>query len=123
MLALRLGARMTTTRTVHPPEPSSDDIAASRRFEWDGNQCMALWYPQMGGYVGRAVAVNLMHSDGEPGCIDVYVWHDGEFPFTGDDEFGRGPVRRIHHCDAGQFILFGEELEEFQASLSTERAK
>lgn len=70
----------------------------------------AIWYPQMGGYIARAVA--LIHRDqkeqtGFNPCIDVLVWHDGEFPFSD----GESP-RELHHCSSMQFIQFGETLAE-----------
>lgn len=86
------------------------------RIEPTGEQCntnatmpdgtTAAWYPQMGGYVGKAVA----RHDGH-GCADVWVWHDGEFPFSGDDESRplRSPVE-LHHCDGDQFVQFGQFL-------------
>ncbi len=82
-----------------------------------GQHGTACWYPQMGGYVGKALAVPT-----GAGCVDVYVWHDGEFPFAGDDNTPvtvvdangwvgprRGPVC-LHHCDGAQFVAFGEFL-------------
>lgn len=78
----------------------------------------AIWYPQMGGYVGKAVAVLdhewIEHSNGSRvgGCIDVYVWHDGDFPF-GDER--SGPIT-IHHCDPDQFVAFGEKLSELNGA-------
>ncbi len=60
---------------------------------------VAAWYPQMGGYTGKAVVVPV--GDGS-GCCDVHVWHDGGFPF-GD---GEKPVS-LHHCNGRQFIEFG----------------
>jgi len=61
----------------------------------------------MGGYCGKAVAV--LYKD--IGCFDVYVWHDGEFPF-GDES-----PTRLHHCDPGQFVRFGEEIIKLQNSI------
>jgi hypothetical protein len=59
----------------------------------------------MGGYAGKAVAV--FSRDGQDsGCFEVYVWHDGDFPFSGEDSDDRGPVH-LHHCSAEQFIRFG----------------
>jgi hypothetical protein len=79
--------------------------------EWNGHRTMALWYPSMGGYVGKAVAVDCNDEDGP----DVYVWHDGEFPFTeGDRQPWSGAVRapaRLHLCAPDQFIGFGRDLE------------
>jgi hypothetical protein len=66
----------------------------------------------MGGYAGKAVAVDLGDAD-----LDVYVWHDGEFPFSdddarflGDEEKPKTPVK-VHHCDVGQFRLFADQVE------------
>ena len=82
-----------------------------RVYETESKVGHAVWYPQMGGYVGKAVAVfdKQWYYDGETGvarggCVDVYVWHDGEFPF--DD----GPPAVLHYCDPAQFIEFGETL-------------
>lgn len=70
----------------------------------------ACWYPQMGGYVGMAIAVfDKEHSEGIGGCIDVYVWHDGEFPFS------EGNPRELHHCDPTQFIEFGNFLNDINS--------
>jgi hypothetical protein len=67
----------------------------------------AIWYPQMGGYVGRAlVEINKEYDLGN--CFDVYVWHDGEFPFGGEQE-----PARLHHCDYKQFVLFGLTIRKF----------
>lgn len=79
----------------------------------DGRTGFAGWYPQMGGYSGLCVAVP---SDGDG--VDVFVWHDGEFPFDDDatDGWGepRGPVE-LHHCDPGHFVVFGKWLESLVA--------
>lgn len=66
---------------------------------------IACWYPRMGGYTGRAVA----RAD-QDGCVDVWVWHDGEFPFAGDrSDVGRSPVA-LHHCEGDGFERFGRFL-------------
>lgn len=54
----------------YPPEPTPDQCSQRHRFEWSGLECMAVWYPQMGGYVGKAVVV-------ANDCMETYVWHDG----------------------------------------------
>jgi hypothetical protein len=68
----------------------------------------ACWYPQMGGYCGKCIVLT------EPSenncCFDVYIWHDGEFPFT---EEGRNPYE-LHHCSAEQFIDFGNLIKNYQ---------
>ena len=93
-----------------PREPTCDecsDYAVVYRTEHQIGH--AIWYPQMGGYVGKAVAVmDRRWEDGLGGCVDVYVWHDGEFPFSDSDT---KPIC-IHHCDPAQFIRFGEALVE-----------
>lgn len=94
--------------------PSGKQCNNHEKVYEDENQVgYAIWYPQMGGYVGKAVA--LFDKEWEDrgtsavgGCIDVLVWHDGEFPF-GDDE---DEPRRIHHCDPEQFVVFGQKLAE-----------
>lgn len=70
----------------------------------DGRTAYACWYPQMGGYVAHALAIR------DQGCTDVYVWHDGDFPFS-TDHFGvdHNP-RKLHHCDGQQFVAFGQFL-------------
>jgi len=64
----------------------------------------------MGGYGSRCVVyVNQSTPDDPTGdnCFDVYVWHDGEFPFAEDGQ--REPVR-LHHCSPRQFIRFAEDV-------------
>ena len=83
---------------------------------FEGDDCIghAVWYPQMGGHVGCAIAFFDKgwkdHGNGtaEGGCVDVAVWHDGEFPFSDED----GEPHWIHHCAPEQFIEFGKVLLE-----------
>lgn len=81
-----------------------------RVFENENNVGYAIWYPQMGGYVGKAVVVMGREPDS---CVDVFVWHDGEFPF------GDGDPVEIHHCDPNQFIEFGTTLLRLQQPSQT----
>lgn len=67
---------------------------------------IACWYPSMGGYSAPAV-VGFPCEVKDP-CVDVYVWHDGEFPF-GED--GDSPTV-LHHCSVDQFIDFGTFVKE-----------
>lgn len=96
-----------------PREPTGDECSDNAVvYETDGKIGYAIWYPQMGGYSGKAVAVcdKQWHENATSrtgGCIDVYVWHDGEWPF--DSESGRSPAE-VHHCDAAQFVRFGCKL-------------
>jgi hypothetical protein len=102
-----------------PREPTADECSSRALIHEDeAAWYYALWYPQMGGYVGKAVAEiakqRVEMNDGWVtcgGCVDVLVWHDGEFPFSGTQEPGVRPVR-IHHCDPDQFIDFGQALKD-----------
>jgi hypothetical protein len=90
---------------IHPDEPSAEQCSAGAPVTFDGISGFACWYPQMGGY--RSTAVVVPADGAEPGtCFDVYVWHDGDFPF--DD--GTCP-RRLHHCEAAQFRAFADDVE------------
>lgn len=90
----------------HPPEPTPEQCTANARVaDFAGMPAYATWYPQMGGYVGKAVVV-----PDSGGCFEAYIWHDGEFPFKGSGDYTdetREPVN-LHHCMAEQFIEFGE---------------
>lgn len=86
-----------------PVLPPTTDQCSSHTPVDGGFAC---WYPQMGGYVGKAIVYPL-----PSGCFDVLIWHDGEFPFDplnedGDISDSRGPIE-LHHCDPQQFVDFG----------------
>ncbi len=102
---------MNNPNPDHPPEPTGDHCNHNIMSTWNGERTMAIWYPQMGGYNGKAVVVGPC----EEGCFNVYVWHDGEFPFSQGDE-GRGPAF-LHHCDPKQFEMFGQIVRLFQQVL------
>jgi len=72
----------------------------------------AAWYPQMGGYCGKCLVQTVRDYD-ESGCFDVFVWHDGEFPFSDSPTDCSRPIR-VHHCDADQFIEFGKLVKKMQ---------
>jgi hypothetical protein len=100
-------------------EPTSDQCTQNAKvYETEARVGYAIWYPQMGGYIGRAIAIMdkvwevTAHGATSGGCIDILVWHDGEFPFDG--EGGRQP-REIHHCDPDQFTIFGTKLSELNS--------
>jgi hypothetical protein len=99
----------------HPDPPTTEECRFNAIKKWGERTTMAIMYPQMGGYSGCAVAV----SDGN-GCFDVYVWHDGEFPFAGDQtgngDSGHRPPTELHHCDAEQFIRFGQQIKDWIGS-------
>ena len=98
--------------TPEPSEPTGDQCTEHAKvFETETKVGYAIWYPQMGGYVGKAVAVmdktwRCNERSASGGCIDVYVWHDGDFPFCEND----GDPCCIHHCDPEQFVDFGKTL-------------
>lgn len=92
----------------HPHEPTPEQCSANARLPaFDDRPAFACWYPQMGGYVGKAVVVV-----GEGGCFDAFVWHDGTFPFNG--EYHDGNPARLHHCSPDQFIEFGNAVKRMQ---------
>lgn len=101
-----------------PKEPTADQCRATAKvYESEGQVGYAIWYPQMGGYVGKAIAIcsRSWYEDeatgiGSGGCVDMYIWHDGEFPFGHASEFKQEP-RQLHHCDPDQFIQFGYALK------------
>lgn len=95
-------------------EPTAEECSANAVVDLDdGRTGHACWFPQMGGYAGKAAVV--IDQDGH---ADVYVWHDGAFPFHGDqslwpDQPPRSPVE-LHLCDGGQFVAFGQFIESLQ---------
>lgn len=97
-----------------PREPTYGEIESNAAIQQgDSFSAFALWFPQMGGYAGKAVAV--IYETESDGCMnEVYVWHDGDFPFSDDQE----QPRRIHYCDASQFVDFGNKLIGFEDILS-----
>lgn len=99
---------MIPPKPVPPREPTTDECSANTPIEIEPSRVgTAAWYPSMGGYVGRCVV--------EPestGCATVWVWHDGSFPFSGDD----GSPTRLHHCNGGDFIRFGQLLQRLAGS-------
>ncbi len=94
------------------PEPTTEQCSRNERTELsDGRVGYAGWYPQMGGYVGKCIVVPVPATGGM--CFDVYVWHNGEFPFRGEGDPAVQPIE-LHHCMASQFIDFGEWLETLE---------
>ncbi len=92
-----------------PDEPTGDQCQKNAVvFEDEHNIGYADFYPQMGGYCGFCVVV-INKKDMGGGCFDVWVWHDGEFPFSETD----GSPARLHHCMAEQFIKFGKTVRDF----------
>lgn len=86
-------------------QPTADECRAQAEIRTDGELVgYACWYPSTGGYVGKAVIVP------DKGCVNVYVWHDGEFPFDGKCQECRTPREPVvlHHCEGQQFVQFGQ---------------
>lgn len=84
-------------------EPTSEQCSSNAIIEEDGTRFLACWYPQMGGYIGKCL---VKHTGNK--CFEAFVWHDGEFPFSGPH-----PIE-MHHCSADQFVHFGEVVKKFQ---------
>jgi len=90
-------------------EPTAEQCSNTEFVaESDSTVSYAIWYPSMGGYVGKAIATFEKQGDS---CVDLLIWHDGKFPFSDDPEDERQPTR-LHHCDPAQFVRFGEKLTE-----------
>jgi len=86
-----------------------------------GNGWHALWYPQMGGYSGKAAVLIDTTPEGYRSCCEIFVWHDGEFPFSDGDVSGwddkpKEPVN-LHHCDAEQFRRFADDIDKIAESM------
>ena len=81
-----------------------------------------MYGPQIGGYHAKAVvADNCTHAPRENECFEMWVWHDGEFPYGEDTYPGRPPIE-LHGCDPEQFIRFGEDVRAMLDELEGERA-
>jgi hypothetical protein len=93
------------------PEPTHEQCNGNVPITLpDGRVGYACWYPQMGGYVSVCLVI-----PDAGGCFEAYVWHDGSFPFSGDDGPSGGPAR-IHHCNPDQFVGFGQWVGSLSAS-------
>lgn len=113
----------STPGADHPEvrQPTPDECM--ERAQWtddEGFRHMAFWWPQMGGYVGTAVARMSpeTNEDGYPeGCLTVWVWHRGDFPFTeGDRGFDDQPLSPavLHICSAEDWARMWERLVDFE---------
>jgi hypothetical protein len=94
-------------------EPISDQCTKHETWtDEDGFVHLAFWWPQMGGYHGKAVARRqpLLEGSEDCGCVNVWVWHDGEFPFSGQD----GNPAVLHICDFNDWLTTMEMLDRFQ---------
>jgi len=68
----------------------------------------ACWYPQMGGYCGKCIVILSKTGCVSNTCFEVVVWHNGDFPFSGESP------AHLHHCDPQQFIDFGNTVANLQ---------
>lgn len=88
-------------------QPTADECTNQVEIR-DGERLVgyACWYPTMGGYSGKAVIVP------DKGCVDVHVWHDGQFPFDGECQACSTPRQPVvlHHCNGGEYTQFGQLL-------------
>ena len=103
-------------------EPTTDQCSEEQKvYESEHKVGFALWFPQLGGYHGKAVALfdknwkEMPSGSRSGGCVDIYVWHDGEFPFGG------GKPRELHLCDPEQFIQLGQTLKKLNDSNSKKK--
>lgn len=87
------------TTDLPPREPTPEECSAGAQV---GLELWATWYPQMGGYVGKAV-LHIWQDTSANECFEAWVWHDSDFPFSGD----LSPAH-LHHCMAEQFVSFGK---------------
>jgi hypothetical protein len=88
-------------------QPTGDECTSHAGITVGERVGYACWWPQIGGYWGKALAL-----PDEDDCIDVFVWHDGDFPFDGHCQHcrvDRSPVV-LHVCDPGHFVRFGQFL-------------
>lgn len=91
-------------------EPTAEQCS-NNEIIFEDKDCIAraIWYPSMGGYVGKCVVLftkswvnnTEFYLDD---CFEAFVWHNGKFPFGGCEN---NPVH-LHHCDPIQFLRFGE---------------
>lgn len=87
--------------------PTGDECSKHAKMHEDEHRVgYAIWYPQMGGYVCRAVALlnkgwkQYENGSAEGGCIDVYVWHNGEFPFEGEGDYASNSTTAIQNSSS-----------------------
>lgn len=91
-------------------KPTGDECNDNKLMGEDANYWyFAGWYPQMGGSHGIAILRVYKNTQDEDSCFDVFVWHDGDFPF----DSGGDPIE-LHHCSAEQFIEFGNLVKRLQ---------
>ena len=85
-------------------EPTATQCRDREKVMHDGIEYTAFWHFQWGGYCGRALLSVMKSSD----CFDVYVWHDGDFPYS--DEL----PKKYHYCGIDQVRDFCKFVERKQ---------
>lgn len=66
--------------------------------------------------MGKAIAIigknqqHLLSGAQIGGCVELYIWHDGEFPFNEDNK--KQPAH-IHICEPEQFVNMGKLLNKW----------
>lgn len=115
-----LGAGSSPACFIMKPikEPTNEQCTNNELvYEDEVSYGYAMWHPQMGGYVGKCIAVmdKKWHSNGAAisgGCVDLYVWHNGEYPFSEKD----GSPALVHYCDPEQGIRFWTKIRDLNDS-------
>lgn len=84
-----------------PAEPTPEQCSERDRVPIGDTDIVAhaVWWPQQGGRVGKAVI-----TIGD--CSELWLWHDGDQPTNGQ------PPRQIHLDDYGQWVDLFEWLTE-----------
>jgi hypothetical protein len=107
--------------TTPPPEPTSDEVVLGATVNLpDGRWARACWFPSIGGYVGKALVIP-SQVEGEC-CTEVWVWHNGQFPFSGQCPACSSECSPVLlHVHGGQdFIAFGELVDECESATGTD---
>ena len=95
-------------------EPTYEEVNKKAiRILPDGSKEYCMWFPQLGGYHAKMVILVMPTEEEYANCIDAYVWHNGDFPFSEEPGYPVNP-RELHICDAEQWIDFGKELYKIQ---------
>jgi hypothetical protein len=116
---IELGEDGVVVDVKAPKEPTAEACSANEPVEmFDGRPAFACWYPQMGGYVAKAVVA----PGGIDDCFDMWIWHDGAFPFSEDQEPHKKPAA-LHHCCADQFVAFGNLVMSLQEKCAADQEK
>lgn len=97
---------MSSSTPIPTPPPTPEQCSNLALVPVEGGrwQGTAFWWPQMNGYVAKAIAYQ--DAEESDSCFSVLVWHDGCFPFDGacnNCSSPREPVQ-LHLCSAAQWL-------------------